>query len=131
MALAIDTARGDRQLTTTDGASVYNNSSCSATGSVDTGKAWYFQNDSGANYKSMQTEQMYWAVTSKFGMHDSTRGKTSADKKQCPNTKEILKARTIVDKVHISENIQKYIISIIIATRNPSAYNLKDLDLNF
>ena len=41
---------------------------------------------------------------------------------------QILKARKIVDMIHISENIQKYIISIIIAKRNPSAYNLKDLE---
>jgi MoxR-like ATPase len=44
------------------------------------------------------------------------------------STEEILRARTIVDMIHISENIQKYIISIIIATRNPSSYNLKDLE---
>ena len=49
MALAMDTARGGRQLTTTSGAWVYNNTSCPATGSVDSGKAWYFYNDSGAD----------------------------------------------------------------------------------
>ena len=48
--------------------------------------------------------------------------------KSVVTAKQILKARKIVDMIHISENIQKYIISIIIATRNPSAYNLKDLE---
>ena len=48
--------------------------------------------------------------------------------KSVVTAKQILKARTIVDMVHSSENIQKYIISIIVATRNPSAYNLKDLE---
>ena len=42
--------------------------------------------------------------------------------------KEILMARKIVDKIHISENIQKYIISIIMSTRKPSAYKLNDLE---
>ena len=42
--------------------------------------------------------------------------------------KNILKARKIVDMVHISENIQKYIISIIMSTRNPGAYKLNDLE---
>jgi hypothetical protein len=56
MALAMDTARGGRQLETTDGAWVYNNTSCPATGSVESGKAWYFYNDSGADYKTMQNE---------------------------------------------------------------------------
>ena len=42
--------------------------------------------------------------------------------------KDILRARKIVDMVHISENIQKYIISIIMSTRNPSAYKLNDLE---
>ncbi len=42
-------------------------------------------------------------------------------------TKEILKARKVVDMIHVSENIEKYIVSIIMATRNPDAYGLKDL----
>ena len=58
MALAMGTARGGRQLETIDGAWVYNNTSCPATGSVESGEVWYFYNDSGANYKTMQTEYM-------------------------------------------------------------------------
>ncbi len=40
--------------------------------------------------------------------------------KSVATAKQILKARKIVDMIHISENIQTYIISIIIATRTPS-----------
>ena len=42
-------------------------------------------------------------------------------------TEEILKARRIVDMIHVSENIEKYIVSIIMTTRNPEMYGLKDL----
>ena len=93
MALAMDTARGGRQLTTTDGAWVYNNTTCPATGSVESGKAWWFYDEASADYKTMQTEYMYWAVTSKFGMHDSTAGRTKADSEWCPNTKAELLAQ--------------------------------------
>ena len=48
--------------------------------------------------------------------------------KSVVTAKQILMARKTVDMIHISENIQKYIISIVMATRNPSKYNLKDLD---
>jgi len=43
-------------------------------------------------------------------------------------TSEILDARKTVDLIHIAENIQKYIISIIMATRNPVDYSLKDIE---
>jgi hypothetical protein len=36
---------------------------------------------------------MYWAVTSKFGMYDSTAGRTKADSEWCPNTKAELLAQ--------------------------------------
>jgi hypothetical protein len=93
MALAMDVARGGRQLTMTDGAWVYNNTTCPATGSVDSGKAWYFYSDTSADYKTMQTEYMYWSVTSKFGMHDSTAGRTQTDREWCPDTKTELLAQ--------------------------------------
>ena len=79
MALAMDTARGGRQLTTTDGAWVYNNTTCPATGSVDSGKAWWFLDQASSDYKTMYTKYMYRVATSKFGMHDSTSGRTKAD----------------------------------------------------
>ena len=127
MALAMDVARGGRQLTTTSGAWVYNNTSCPATGSVESGKAWYFYNDSGADYKTMQTEYMYWAVTSKFGMHDSTRGKTSADKEWCPNTKAELLAQdpTIYNLIDNAT----YAFPTVLPDACYSAYAIKTSDI--
>ena len=40
---------------------------------------------------------------------------------------EIIKARKVVDEVYIDERIEKYIIDIIFATRDPDSYNLKEL----
>ena len=46
---------------------------------------------------------------------------------------QILSARNIVDQIYIAENIQKYIVDLVFATREPSKYNLNDLDslINF
>ena len=40
---------------------------------------------------------------------------------------DIMKARKVVDEVYIDERIEKYIIDIIFATRDPNAYRLKEL----
>ena len=40
---------------------------------------------------------------------------------------QILNARKVVDQIHIAENIQKYIVSLILSTRNPENYGMKDL----
>jgi MoxR-like ATPase len=40
---------------------------------------------------------------------------------------DILNARKVVDEIYIDERIEKYIIDIIFATRNPGDYKLKDL----
>lgn len=40
---------------------------------------------------------------------------------------DILKARKVVDEIYIDERIEKYIIDIVFATRDPNAYRLKDL----
>jgi MoxR-like ATPase len=40
---------------------------------------------------------------------------------------DILKARRVVDEVYIDERIEKYIVDIVFATRDPAAYKLKDL----
>ena len=93
MALAMDVARGGRQLTMTDGAWVYNNTTCPVTGSVDSGKAWYFYSDTSADYKTMQTEYMLVGHFQIFGMHDSTAGRTQTDREWCPNTKTELLAQ--------------------------------------
>ena len=42
-------------------------------------------------------------------------------------TQQIISARKIVDKIHISESIQKYIVSLVFATREPEYYGLKDI----
>ncbi len=40
---------------------------------------------------------------------------------------EILKARKVVDEIYIDERIERYIIDIVFATRDPASYKLKDL----
>ena len=40
---------------------------------------------------------------------------------------QILNARQVVDQIHIAENIQKYIVSLILSTRNPENYGMNDL----
>ena len=40
---------------------------------------------------------------------------------------DIMKARKVVDEVYIDERIEKYIIDIVFATRDPGAYRLKEL----
>ena len=52
---------------------------------------------------------------------------TNLDLKAVVNPEQILSARKIVDQIHIAENIQKYIVSLVLATRNPSEYGLQDL----
>lgn len=43
-------------------------------------------------------------------------------------TELILQARSLVDDVHISESIEKYIVEIVMATREPSRTNNPDLE---
>ncbi|MED5475828.1 MAG: MoxR family ATPase [Candidatus Neomarinimicrobiota bacterium] len=43
------------------------------------------------------------------------------------STDNLLKARKTVDKIHIAENLQKYIVSLVTATRSPEKFNLSDL----
>ena len=42
-------------------------------------------------------------------------------------TQDILNARKTVDQIHIAENLQKYIVSLVMATREPERFNLKEL----
>jgi MoxR-like ATPase len=44
-------------------------------------------------------------------------------------TENILRARSIVDQVYMDEKIQKYIVDIVEATREPEKHNLGDLKL--
>lgn len=99
MAQAMDVARGSstaQRCDTTPCTWSYNNTDCSTAGSVDNAsndKAWFFYDDSSADYATMQTEYMYWSLSSKFGMHDSTAGLTKSSTEWCPNTKAKLLAQ--------------------------------------
>jgi len=42
-------------------------------------------------------------------------------------SKELLHARSIVDEIYLDEKIERYIVDIVDATRNPEAYHLQDL----
>ena len=104
MAQAMDVARGSttpqRDLSAGDNSTGwdYNNTDCSTAGSVDNtsnDKAWYFYADTTADYQTMQTEYMYWSVSSKFGMHDSAAGLSKASSEWCPNTKAKLLAQDV------------------------------------
>jgi MoxR-like ATPase len=37
---------------------------------------------------------------------------------------EILAARELVDKIHVDPKVQEYVVDLVMATRNPAAYNL-------
>jgi len=41
--------------------------------------------------------------------------------------KELLRAREVVDEIYMDEKIEKYIVDIVDATRNPQKYNLSEL----
>ena len=43
------------------------------------------------------------------------------------STDDILKARKIVEEVYIDEKIEKYIVDIVFATRQPEAYGLEEM----
>jgi MoxR-like ATPase len=40
---------------------------------------------------------------------------------------DIIKARKVIDEIYIDERIERYIIDIVFATRDPDAYKLKEL----
>ena len=48
--------------------------------------------------------------------------------KQVVKAETILSARDTVRKVYMDEKIEKYILDIVFATRDPKKYNIKDLD---
>ena len=91
LAKAMDVARGGRQTQLTNGTWTYNNTDCANAGKVGgSTNAWYFYEDNTADYASMITEYIYWAVSSNFGMHASEFGQQKAQTEWCPNTKERL-----------------------------------------
>ena len=91
LAKAMDVARGGQQTQLTNGAWIYNNSDCANAGKVGgSEKAWYFYEDNTADYATMITEYIYWAVSSNFGMHASEAGRRKAQTEWCPHTKSKL-----------------------------------------
>lgn len=59
-------------------------------------------------------------------MHRMATGKT-IEVKPVVTPADILKAREVVHDVYMDEKIDRYIIDIVFATRNPEEYGLKDL----
>ena len=58
------------------------------------------------------------------------RQNLSGEKKQVLpilSTEDIRKARNVVNEVYLDEKIEKYIVDIVFATRNPEGYGLQDL----
>ena len=53
-----------------------------------------------------------------------SRTKLSADVQPVASPADILAARDLVDRVHVDRRIEEYIVDIVMATRNPAAYNL-------
>jgi len=41
---------------------------------------------------------------------------------------QIIKAREVVKKIYMDEKIEQYIVDIVYATREPSSYNLHDIE---
>ncbi len=106
LAKAMDVARGRRQTQLTNGAWIYNNSDCSNAGKVGgSTKAWYFYEDNTADYATMITEYIYWAVSSNFGMHASEAGRQKAQTEWCPHTKSKLQQQdpTVYNLINNSE----------------------------
>jgi len=52
---------------------------------------------------------------------------TKIETKPVVNPKDILKARKVVDEIYLDEKIEKYILDIVFATRDPKKYKLNDL----
>ena len=41
---------------------------------------------------------------------------------------QIMKAREVVDAIHVDERIRDYVVNLIVATRDPGAYGISELD---
>ena len=50
------------------------------------------------------------------------------DVKPVVNAEKIIAARKLVNEIYIDEKIEKYIVDIVFATREPASYGIKDLD---
>lgn len=47
---------------------------------------------------------------------------------QVVTPEHILEARKVINEIYVDEKVEKYIIDLIFATRNPSDYNISELD---
>lgn len=54
-------------------------------------------------------------------------GKKIPEVKAVVGPKDIISARNLVKEIYIDEKVEKYIIDIVFATRNPAEYGLDDL----
>jgi MoxR-like ATPase len=54
-------------------------------------------------------------------------GSSMPEIKQVVSTEDILKGRKLVHEVYVDEKIEKYILDIVFATRNPQEFGLDDL----
>jgi hypothetical protein len=71
----------------------------------------------------METEYMYWLVTSKFDMHDSSAGCKKEKTEWCPNTKKILKAQDYTIYNLIKD--PKYVFPAILPNADYTYYTFK------
>ena len=71
----------------------------------------------------METEYMYWLVTTKFDMHDSSAGCKKEKTEWCPNTKEILKAQDLAVYNLIKD--PKYVFPTILLNEDYTYYTFK------
>ena len=53
-----------------------------------------------------------------------SRTKLSVDVQPVASPADILTARELVDRIHVDRRIEEYIVDMVMATRNPAAYNL-------
>ena len=53
--------------------------------------------------------------------------KTNFQQNAVVTPRQIHSARKLIDQIHIAENIQKYIVSLVLSTRRPVEYGLNDL----
>ncbi len=127
---SMDVARGSKKPQRCSDAPckwVYNNTSCPGSGTVESGKAWYFYEDSTADYATMMTEYIYWAVSSNFGMHDSPAGFAKASSEWCPNTKAKLLAQD--PAVYNLINNPQYAFPTVLPDADYSYYTFKTADI--
>ena len=71
---------------------------------------------------------MYWAVTSKFDMHDSSAGRKKTKTEWSPNTKKLLKAQD--PAVFKLVNDPKYAFPTDLPNADYSFYKFKTSDIN-